>query len=165
MAGAVLAVLAVGALAILASLGAYTETSVSPQGELQEPESGEAFITGRSRSGGTSIFGIHLGRTTYLVNISFLSDPGCFEQVDFGDPWPTPLAGCTSTLVITGEIVGGGFTATGESLVQVATEVSGECFEAAEIGDPWPSEDPRCVAPSSDDEQAQQVGNLPEELS
>ncbi len=165
VAGTVLAVLGIGALVILASLGTYTETSALPQGELPEPGSEGAFITGKSRSGGTSIVGFHFGRTTHLVNVSFLSDPGCFEQVDVGDPWPTPLAGCTSPLMIAGEIVGGGFAATGESLVQVATEVSGECFAAVETGDPWPPDDPRCVRPSSDVEQAQQVGNLTEELS
>lgn len=127
MVGALLVgVLAIGGLAVVALGGPYTETSVT-NGDAQDMEPEVAIITEKSRSGGTSIFGLHLGHRTHRASVRFVAAPGCFELVDFGDRWPAPFEECSSPDAITGEISGGGIAATGRSIIEVEVEVSAEC--------------------------------------
>lgn len=50
---------------------------------------------------------------------------------------------CASPVPIAGVISGGGITPTGETIVTVDVEVSGDCYDTIIVGDEWP---PRATA-------------------
>jgi len=95
-------------------------------------------VTGKTQSGGTSIFGIHFGHVTYRVSVQLIAAPGCFASVNFGDLWPTSLEECSVEASVEGEISGGGTAATGDSIIEVVFEVPRQCFDITAVGDMWP---------------------------
>jgi hypothetical protein len=145
--GAVLlGVLALGALIVVSLAGTRTETSVSTVTvDPEDMEPGDALITSKSESGGTSIFGLHFGQTTYVARVWLITAPGCSDLVESGDPWPAPFDRCSSPVAITGEVAGEGVASTGESLIEVAIEVNAQCYAAVVGGEPWPPEGADCA--------------------
>ncbi len=137
----VVGTLVLGALALGAGGMTTTVTSGSSLAAFGDPEDvepAEVLITGLHRSGGTSILGFHLGRTTYRVSVQFIAGAGCFELLADGDRWPAPPEECSSPVTIQGEVAGGGRTSRGESIIGLMVETSRECFEMAAVGEPWP---------------------------
>ncbi len=145
-AGVIVGALFVGALVLgavaVASLGTTrTESSRSSSVTLGNPDDtrlGDVVVTGKTQSGGTSIFGIQFGHVTYRVGVRFIAAPGCYESAAFGDRWPISIDECSVEVPIEGEISGGGTTSTGDSIIEVLVEVPGQCFDAAVVGDTWP---------------------------
>ena len=143
----IVAVIVVGALALLAGRSTYIETEVLPSvtlGDPQDVEPNAAVITGKHQTGGFSIAGLRFGHTTYRISVQFFAGPGCHELVDHGEPWPTPYQDCASAVPITGSISGLGNTGTGESIIGVDVEVAEDCYKAVALGENWPPPAPPC---------------------
>ena len=147
MIGAVLGgLLLVGAALVISLAGTRTETSVSPTAlNAEDLEFDDVLITGKSQSGGTSIFGMHFGKTMYYAHVLLIAGPGCFELVENGNPWPAPFEECSSPVAITGQISGGGVAATGDSLIEVAVAVDASCYAETVGGELWPPNEVDCT--------------------
>jgi hypothetical protein len=147
---AILGTLVVGALIVVALAPGTTTIEIRPFIELDDVESSgpsAAIVIANHESGGSSIFGFTIRRTSHFVSVQFFDEPGCHAVVDAGEPWPTPYEECTSAMPVSGEISLTGITATGQSIIGVEFEVSGTCYETVTPGDSWPTSAPEC-APS-----------------
>jgi len=150
IAATILGAIVVGVLIVVALAPGSTTIGVGPPIELDDVESlglNAAVVSAKRESGGSSIFGFTIGRTSHLVAVQFFEDPGCHAVVSSGEPWPTPHEECRNTVPVSGEISGIGITATGQSIIGVELEVSGTCYDTVTPGDSWPTSAPEC-APS-----------------
>ncbi len=144
--GLIVGLLLLGAVLFFSLTGTRTETSVfSPTLNAEDLEFDDALITGKSQSGGTSIFGMHFGKTTYYAHVLLIAGPGCFELAETGNPWPAPIEECSSPVAITGEISGGGVATTGDSLIEVVVEVDASCYAEVVGGELWPPKEADCT--------------------
>lgn len=145
-----LGIIAVGIL-IVALRPGRSETTVLPPLDLPDPSqvaSDEGLVIARFETGGTEIFGLHFGTVHHRLEVQFYAPEGCYDAIASGDTWPPGIAECTTDVVITGEIAGGGRTATGESIVGVLVDVSAQCYDATPRGALWPLAAPECAVES-----------------
>jgi hypothetical protein len=149
IAAAILGALVVGVLVVVALAPNSTTTEVGPLIELDDVESlglNAAVVITKHESGGSSIFGFTIRRTSHLLRVQFFDEPGCHAVVSSGEAWPTSHQECRSTVPVRGEISGIGITATGQSIIGVELEVSGTCHDTVTPGDPWPTSAPECAS-------------------
>jgi hypothetical protein len=124
-----------------------TEVTVEPP--ISIPDASEdpsaAVVISRLKSGGFSLFGLQFGTVTYSVTVQLYAEPGCYDRIADGGSWPPSISGCDSPVAIEGVISGGGIAATGESIIGVDVEVTGDCYDTIERGDAWPPADVACA--------------------
>lgn len=143
----VVAVLAVGLVALVALGSNSTVVSVSDQVALGDPmdvDPAVALITDKYEDGGFSLLGLKLTSPDYRLRVRLFTAAGCFILIENGEPWPTSFEECSSPIPIEGAISGGGIAATGASIVGVDLLVDRDCFDAVEPGDPWPPSSHAC---------------------
>ncbi len=121
------------------------EVVVGDATPIAPPGDGAAVIGSLLQSGGFSPFGFQITDSTHYVEVQFITQPGCLEMVDSGDPWPTPYTECTSPVEVVGEVGGSGITMSGEFLVGVQIKVPGDCYDLLERGMTWPSDHLECI--------------------
>jgi hypothetical protein len=147
IAAAILGALVVGVLVVVALAPNSTTSEVLPPITLEDPESVEpnaAVVMEKHESGGSSIFGFTIRRTSHFVRVQFFDEPGCHAVVSSSEAWPTSHEECRSTVPVRGEVSGIGITATGQSIIGVDIEVSGTCYDTVTPGDSWPTSAPEC---------------------
>jgi hypothetical protein len=147
IAAGILGALVVGVLVVVALAPNSTTSEVLPPITLEDPESVEpnaAVVVAKHESGGSSIFGFTISRTTHFVHVQFFDEPQCHAVVSSGEAWPTSHEECSSTVPVRGEVSGIGITATGRSIIGVELGVSGTCYDAVTPGDSWPTSAPEC---------------------
>jgi hypothetical protein len=148
IAGVLIGTLVVGILVVVALAPGSTTTVVLPPIEFDVTESGgpnAAVVISKNESGGSSILGFRIGRTSYLVHVQFFDEPGCHAVVSSGERWPTSHEECRSTVPVRGQVSGIGIAPTGRSMIGVEVEVSDTCYETVTPGDAWPTSAPECV--------------------
>jgi len=143
----IIGVLVLIAGAVLFALRPGSSTiEVLPDVPLPDPQTDPAgaVVIGLHESGGFSLFGMDFGTVTHIVSVQFHAAPGCFDQANLEDPWPTPYEECASAVTIAGTISGNGIAPTGESIVAVDVEVSAACYDTVNRGDRWPPAAAEC---------------------
>ena len=88
-----------------------------------------AIVIRRFESGGFSLLGIQFGSVDHTVTVQFYAEPGCFEEVAAGEPWPPATAGCETPGGVKGVVSGGGTAPTGESIIFVDVAVTADCYD------------------------------------
>jgi hypothetical protein len=142
-------------LAFLLLKGGTTEIVVQPDYQLPPPGdvgptgTPVAVVASMREDNETTLLGLISVRTHYLVGVQFYAPAECATSIGDGDPWPVSASGCETDVPIEGVVAGSGTAATGETIVLVDTEVSGECFDALRPNDLWPAESPACEQPPS----------------
>lgn len=135
---------------VLAGLAFYglrpgrTEVVYDEGPVITAPDTGAAVVAFLRESGGFSPFGLRFTDSTHYVEVQFITEPGCFELLDGGDPWPTPHQQCSSSVEMVGEVGSLGINRFGRSLVGVQFKVPRACYELLVPGMAWPSGFPEC---------------------
>ena len=144
--GLILVIVVALAAAAFALRPTTTETEVLPPISLPDPgeEPAAAVVIALRESGGFSLLGFAVGEVTRTGTVQFYAPAGCHEQLTTGDPWPAPIAQCTSPVSIEGTVSGGGIAATGESIVTVDVDVKKDCYASLAAGDTWPPATTAC---------------------
>jgi hypothetical protein len=149
----ILVIVAVAAVVVLVFLmlkGGSVETVVSPAVPLPPPGTVAstggpvAVVMSMHEENETSLLGLIRVGTHYIVGVQFYAPPECFASIADGDPWPSAASGCETEVPITGVVAGSGTAATGETIVLVETEVTGECFDMLYPNDLWPPDLTAC---------------------
>ena len=147
-------------LAALLSVGLHVNNSevVTDQpAEVLPVRNGQPVVAVLRESGGLSLFGIRINRGAQHVEVRLLAPRGCSGRLRTGDPWPSPIAQCSTAATIAGTVRGFGTTPSGDSLIGVEFEVSRTCFEHLRRGMTWPPTDPECAAHTSTTPMMQHV--------
>jgi hypothetical protein len=151
----IVAAAAVVLLVVLALKGGSTEIVVQPSYQLPPPGdvgpagTPVAVVAAMREDNETTLLGLIRVRTHYIVGVQFYAPAECATSLGDGNPWPVSASGCETDVPIEGVVAGSGTAATGETIVLVDTEVSGECFNTLQPNDSWPPESPACAQPSS----------------
>jgi len=122
----------------------FPDVTISDPGDTQPSGAPAAVVTGKRKSGGTSILGVHFGRETFRVSVQFYVSSACLPLIDFGEVWPAVFPECSSDVAVEGEVSGLGRAPTGETLVVVDIDVGSECFDGVSGGVWWPPDVPAC---------------------
>jgi hypothetical protein len=113
--------------------------------EVLPTDRSTAVVAVLRESGGRSLFGVRIAASTSYVEVRFLTEPGCSGLLREGDPWPTSLPQCSSSVKVVGKVRGLGVATSGDSLVGVEFKVPRACFELLGRGMAWPTTDPECT--------------------
>ena len=139
---AMLALGAIGLVALVALALGLAGGSTTSEGSLFQPADPEAgaAVSGLFAEEGWTLLGIRLRSATYRVQVRFTVPPDCLDRLVDGASWPLDDAACRSEVAIDGVVAGTGRTATGATIVNIERKITRECYEALRSlrAAPWP---------------------------
>ncbi|MDA0352142.1 MAG: hypothetical protein O3A10_08030 [Chloroflexi bacterium] len=138
--------IAAGVFAFGLAGGSTTITPGPPElGFESIPTDGSAVVASSSQSGGLKLLGVRFHQPDYTLNVALAVPESCL--VDDGSGHERLRAdGECADLPVSGAVSGGGVTAGGDRIVQIAIVVSRACHEAIALGAAWPSDLKVCRA-------------------